>query len=112
MPEDKYTVNRAGDDAGSILADTDDGREMLPMNLPSGTASDDQGPCLYLGPAGQRCNRRAVEGGFCALHQPGAVAAKLAKPSKIVAAILGILGALWPFVSDFIREILRFLHSH
>jgi hypothetical protein len=112
MPEDKYTVNRTEDSAGSILADTDDGREMLSMNLPSGSASDDQGPCLYLGPSGQRCNRRAVEGGFCALHQPGAVAAKIAKPSKIVAAILGILGALWPFVSDFIREILRFLHPH
>jgi hypothetical protein len=31
---------------------------------PSGGA--DQGPCLYLGPRGQRCGRRATAGGFCA----------------------------------------------
>ena len=30
----------------------------------------DQGPCLYFGPAGERCSRPAIDGGFCARHQP------------------------------------------
>src|ERR1700734_2250543 len=44
------------------------------------------GPCLYLGPQGQRCDRAATEGGFCAKHQPGA-----AKPAtdRAVPRIVG-----------------------
>ncbi len=32
--------------------------------------SDDQGPCLYFGPQGQRCDRPAIANGFCARHLP------------------------------------------
>ena len=82
--------------------------------FPSATAdASDQGPCLYLGPAGQRCSQRAVKGGFCAAHQPGVTArAKVAKRSKIVAAIVGILGALWPYVYDFVHALMRLFHPH
>ncbi len=72
----------------------------------------DQGPCLYLGPAGQRCYRPAVKNGFCGIHQPGATAAraKLGKKSKLAAAIAGLGGVLWPYVYDFLRELIRILH--
>jgi hypothetical protein len=73
-----------------------------------------QGPCLYLGPQGQRCARPAIEGGFCARHQPGAI-----KPApgrrglpQIVGAGIGILAAMWPIIFDVVRAILRWIHSH
>jgi hypothetical protein len=70
-----------------------------------------QGPCLYLGPAGQRCYRRAVTDSFCAQHQPGATAIKrVAKPAKWVAAIAGMLGVLWPYIYDFLHELFRIFH--
>lgn len=75
------------------------------------TSDSDHGPCLYLGQSGQRCNRLAVEGGFCELHQPGATVRRLVtKPSRVLAAILGILGVLWPIVADFVHEISRWIH--
>jgi hypothetical protein len=78
----------------------------------SAPAVSDQGSCLYLGPAGQRCYRQAVKGGFCALHQPGAAAIrrKIGKPSKLIAAIVGILGVLWPYIYDFLHSLFRLFH--
>jgi hypothetical protein len=32
--------------------------------------SGDQGPCLYFGPQGQRCDRPAIANNFCARHLP------------------------------------------
>lgn len=78
---------------------------------PSPEPAADQGPCLYLGPAGQRCYRRAVKDGFCALHLPGAAAIrKVGKPAKWVAAIGGIVGVLWPYIYDFLHELFRIFH--
>src|ERR1700683_2763313 len=49
----------------------------------------DQGPCLYLGPGGQRCDRCATRDGFCSKHLPGAIGEKIATPSKkVIAALL------------------------
>ncbi len=72
----------------------------------------DLGPCLYLGPAGQRCSRRAVEGGFCARHQPGSSQlAGLSVPqiSKRAVAFFGLLAVLWPVLADLVRELIRLL---
>jgi hypothetical protein len=81
------------------------------MAVKAPAEEDDQGPCLYLGPAGQRCYRPAVRDGFCAAHQPGAPArAKIGKRSKLVAAIAGLGGVLWPYVYDFARELIRIFH--
>ncbi len=75
-------------------------------------ASGSQGPCLYLGPGGERCGRPALKGGFCARHQPGGVL-QAAKPrAKLVAAVLGILGLLWPLLGDIVREVIRWIHTH
>lgn len=73
----------------------------------------DEGPCLYLGPAGQRCYRPALAGGFCAAHQPGIAAERprIGKKSKLAAAIAGIGGALWPYIYDFVHQLIRTFHS-
>ena len=79
-----------------------------PLVVPATGA--DYGPCLYLGPSGQRCGRRALEGGFCALHQPGAKSpASKTSHTKRVAAAIGALGALVPWLIDLIRELIRHL---
>jgi hypothetical protein len=72
----------------------------------------DQGPCLYLGPAGQRCKARALAGGFCARHGLNASpreAAVAMSPRKLI-AILAAAIALWPILADVVRAILRYIH--
>jgi len=73
-----------------------------------------EGPCLYLGPQGQRCDRPAFTGGFCARHQPGAVTPKAAARGlpQSVAAGIGIAAVLWPVIFDVLRAIARWIHSH
>jgi len=83
----------------------------LPRHIPANRpVKTDLGPCLYLGPAGQRCYEKAFEGGYCAKHQPGA-AAPIVGSSKVVAASAGIIGLLWPYLADLVREIIRLIHS-
>ena len=100
--------------------------EDLPDDLPDGPAEDffegppqaisgagDLGPCLYLGPSGQRCSRRAMEGGFCARHQPGAgqfQGLSIPQVSRRGAAVIGLLAVLWPVLADIVRELIRLLH--
>lgn len=91
--------------------------------------SSDQGPCLYFGPQGQRCDRRAVANGFCRRHlpaqlnqsarfgaaapaQPG-VASRDSKPfARVIAVGIAIFAALWPVIADLLREIIRWIHAH
>jgi hypothetical protein len=73
----------------------------------------DQGPCLYLGPSGQRCDRPALAGGYCEIHRPGGSLLARAAPSKrILAVIAAIAGILWPVIADLVREIVRWMHMH
>jgi hypothetical protein len=72
----------------------------------------DQGPCLYLGPAGQRCKARALAGGFCARHGLNASpreAAVAISPRKLIALLAAAI-ALWPILADVVRAILRYIH--
>ena len=76
-------------------------------------AAGSQGPCLYLGPQGQRCEKPAIEGGFCARHQSG-VSGSTPNPgrvSRIAAAGIGIAAAMWPIVFDVLRVIYRWIHA-
>lgn len=77
-----------------------------PATASTGT---DLGPCLYFGPAGQRCDRRAVEGSFCRRHQPGALrdALRTQMPRRIL-AVVGVLAVLAPVLADLVRELVRF----
>jgi hypothetical protein len=78
---------------------------------PAQAATQDLGPCLYFGPAGERCDRRTVHDGFCSRHQPGAkaVAASSTDAKKVVAAAIAIIGILLPYLIDVLRELTRFL---
>ncbi len=67
-------------------------------------------PLSWAKPAGQRCGERAFEGGFCAKHRPGARPPIVAS-TKVVAASAGIIGLLWPYLADLVREIIRLIHS-
>jgi len=97
--------------------------------LTSGKNRNDQGPCLYFGPQGQRCSRPAIANGFCARHMPAQLgesanpsAASYARPggaalgsrplARIVAIGVAIFAALWPIVADLLREIIRWIHAH
>jgi hypothetical protein len=92
-------------------------------------ASGDQGPCLYFGPQGQRCDRRAAASGFCRRHlpaqlnqsarfgtaspaQPG-IASRESKPyARVIAVGIAIFAALWPVIADLLREIFRWISAH
>ncbi len=72
------------------------------------TPPADQGPCLYFGPAGERCSRRAVAGGYCRRHLPGAKAAPSdGQRLRKLVALIAALAVAWPFLEDVIREIAR-----
>src|SRR6202008_830858 len=42
-----------------------------PLPVRRRTSDVDLGPCLYFGPPGQRCDRRASKDGFCSRHHAG-----------------------------------------
>jgi hypothetical protein len=76
-------------------------------------SNSDQGPCLYLGPSGQRCDRRALAGGYCASHRPGGIGLpKIALTKRTLAAIAAASWFLWPYLADLVREVIRWMHSH
>ncbi len=90
----------------------------------SGKNRDDQGPCLYFGPQGQRCRRPASANGFCARHTPeqlgqsarlGVTLPAAGRKSRLAAigvAALIIFDNLWPVISDIFRDIIRWIHAH
>jgi hypothetical protein len=81
------------------------GFSLPPADRPART---DLGPCLDLGPAGQRCARPAQEGGFCAVHQPeGSAAGRPAVSARRAGVIAAILALLWPILADIVRELIR-----
>ena len=63
------------------------------------------GPCLYLGPGGQRCERPSREDGFCDRHAPEGSSGAWASPVRIAAAILLLLATIWPLLVRLLREI-------
>lgn len=68
------------------------------------------GPCLYLGPAGQRCNRAALASGFCRRHSSAPVDQAVSTPAvKRALAVIGALAVLWPVIADLLHELLRLL---
>ena len=76
-------------------------------------AAADLGPCLYLGPAGQRCTSCATTSGFCRRHQlnpnlPGTPADTPLLSPRRVGAIFTILALLWPLLADIVRALIRY----
>jgi hypothetical protein len=70
------------------------------------------GPCLYLGPKGQRCSRRASEGGYCTTHQAGG-ASGIAERSygRVLTATIAVMLIVWPYISGLVHELIRWLSS-
>jgi hypothetical protein len=114
-PDEGFGIRPAGEFSIDPREDGGEGSTIpQPRMTISGAAKGDQGPCLYLGPGGQRCDRRAVRDGFCSRHLPGATVGKTSTtPSKkVIAALIAISGILWPYLEDIVREVLRWIHSH
>ena len=78
------------------------------VNIP-GPAQVQLGACLYLGPGGQRCNRLAVQDGFCARHHPETGPQLTQEWLRRAAAFLLLLAVLWPLLVDIAKEISRWL---
>jgi hypothetical protein len=102
---------------GTIVEGDNYGRDFgIPTAPPVGMPAKgaDQGPCLYFGPRGQRCDRRATNAGFCAVHQPnGVTASGIPKPSKkFIASLLAIAAVVWPYLADIVKEVIRWIHAH
>ena len=87
---------------------------LLSAGAPPQAPQDDQGPCLYLGPGGQRCGRPALAGGFCVAHSPQGQGPKdrTANPARFWAAAGAIAALLWPYLEFVVREIIRWARSH
>lgn len=102
------SVNVNAVPSGDTLTESEDGGYDESPFASQATAS--QGPCLYLGPSGQRCERQAVEGGYCARHQShGEKAVSTPQLSRRALGIIGVLAVLWPVLADLIRELIRLL---
>jgi hypothetical protein len=97
-------------DAGDGFAD-DFGIETA-GSLANAADGGSQGPCLYFGSRGERCDRPALRGGFCSRHQPGGLLRSAKRPTKLVAAVLAALGVLWPLLGDIVKAVFRWIHSH
>jgi hypothetical protein len=120
-PSGEYGIDSGGEfGIGSVAKPDAYGRDFgIATPAPAAIVSKgtDQGPCLYLGPRGQRCSRRALVGGFCPLHQPGGAPSGASigtsKPSKkFVASVLAIVAVVWPYLADIVREVIRWIHAH
>jgi hypothetical protein len=68
------------------------------------------GPCLYLGPRGQRCDRAALEDGFCERHSPEAIALGPWIWFRRLAAILLTAAILWPIIEALLEELSHWRH--
>lgn len=79
----------------------------------SNAQAANQSACLYLGPAGERCYRPALDNGFCPTHQPNASPTALRDRSrsrkKKAAATVGIIAAMWPLIEELLRQLFRLL---
>jgi|SRR5580704_2464829 hypothetical protein len=124
-PDDEFGIASGGEfRVGSVAKPSDYGRDFgiaTPSPAGPGSPGADQGPCLYFGPRGQRCGRRALTGGFCAMHQPGGAPGGMpggtntgtSRPSKkFIASVLAIVAVIWPYLADIVREVIRWIHAH
>ncbi|MGA2510243.1 MAG: hypothetical protein ABSG27_08415 [Candidatus Acidiferrales bacterium] len=94
-------------------ADSYEGESTYPLvgTGPQPAGRVDHGPCLYLGPVGQRCDKRALAGGFCAKHRPGGMPQAIRNPARVLAAAIAIVALLWPYIHDVLREIIRWMQT-
>ena len=93
----------------------EDGEESFgraPMGHSRQQPAASYGTCLYFGPAGQRCDLPAQEGGFCARHGLNPPGEASPRRGRVLAAVTAILALLWPVLSDVVQFILRWIRKH
>jgi hypothetical protein len=74
------------------------------------SAGGPQGPCLYLGPGGERCARPAIEGGYCQKHHADSSFRDSARPyARVLVASVALVILVWPYISDLVRDLIRWL---
>jgi len=107
-PTGEFDWGEPEENGGEILEDAS------VVALPRSSVAASAGTCLYFGPRGERCSRPALTNGFCTRHQPGVAqeAPSSAKRKRMLGAIIGILGVLWPLLSELFHELFRWMHSH
>jgi len=96
-----------------------DGIERLELDVPPELEAEESspagpvasgGPCLYLGPRGERCSRPALEGGYCARHGGSPAASSPVRSyTRVLAATLALIMLVWPYISDLVRDLLHWL---
>jgi hypothetical protein len=70
------------------------------------------GPCLYLGPAGQRCARTAIEGGYCRKHHADPELRSAGRDyTRVLVATVALAIVIWPYIADLVRDLVRWLSS-
>jgi hypothetical protein len=73
-----------------------------------GSGISGQGPCLYLGPGGERCHRSARASGFCVAHESRN---RTTNPVRVWAAVAAIVALLWPYLGMVVREVIGWARS-
>lgn len=68
------------------------------------------GTCLHISPRGGRCDRPALEGGFCQRHGVETTAAGPWVWFRRLAALLVAVAILWPIVEAFLDELSHWRH--
>ena len=106
-----HGLKQARETPGAERSSVNPSDQLTPKpSIPNRALLGDLGPCLYFGPAGQRCDRRATRDGFCQRHQPGipTISAPFLTPKKL-AAFLIALAMLWPELTRFLSALARLL---
>lgn len=68
------------------------------------------GTCLYLGAAGERCSRMALQGSYCAQHHTDPeLRSEGRNYARVIVASIALIIVVWPYVSDLARELVRWL---
>ena len=72
--------------------------------------AETHGPCLYLGPGGERCARAALPGGYCARHHTDDDLRLPLRPyGRVLIATIALILVIWPYLSDLLHELVRWL---
>lgn len=106
---DAWSLPRPADTATIPQAETPQVRTSAKPTRFSSAGTANRLMCLYLGPAGERCDEPARDNGFCPRHQPNASATAPRDEGrarkKKAAATVGIIAAMWPIVEEILRAI-------
>jgi len=92
------------------LEPLDEGDEPAPGD--SKATPGPQGPCLHLGPRGERCKRAAIADGYCAKHHHDP---ELRSPgrnyTRVLVATVALLTILWPYLEELAHDLTRWMAS-